>query len=297
MQRYPAAAVTITVAVVLHLLLAGCNGESPVDQDAGLEQDHGVSLLDGSPGSDAQQTEQGGPTPDTGQPPTQDSGGQPQVVPPLGSSSKGSGGGVAPSGKTVTAGGVSFVLIVPSSYQPAAPCRMMIVYSGTEGASMMANNLLQVASYSGLSDVIFAVLDGKTYFGDGQAGAKALDHVRSQYNIDNDRTFLLSESAGTSAGLKLGFALRQSYFAAFWANDVNASAAPLKTAAQLGFAPWGNSGPGGQLTAATTIVNGMKAAGYRLPADAPYSGPGSTTHGSTQQFLAALAFFKGKSRK
>jgi hypothetical protein len=41
----------------------------------------------------------------------------------------------------------------------------------------------------------------------------------------------------------------------------------------------------------------MKAAGYRLPADAPYSGPGSTSHGSTQQFLAALAFFKGKSRQ
>jgi hypothetical protein len=192
---------------------------------------------------------------------------------------------------------VSFVLIVPSTYKPATPTRMMIVYSGTEGASVMAQNLLQVAGYSKLGDVIFAVLDGKVYNGNAQAGAAALDHVRAAYNIDNDRTFLLSESAGTSAGLELGLGLRQSYFAAYWANDVNASASPAKTAAQLGFAPWGNAGPGGQFAAAAAIVKGMKNAGYRLPADAPYSGAGSGTHGSTQQFLAAMAFFNGKSRK
>jgi hypothetical protein len=40
----------------------------------------------------------------------------------------------------------------------------------------------------------------------------------------------------------------------------------------------------------------MKSAGYRLPADAPYSGSGATTHGSPSQFLAALQFFKNKTR-
>jgi hypothetical protein len=160
----------------------------------------------------------------------------------------------------------------------------------------MASNMKTLAAMSGLGDVIFAVLDGPSTFGNGAAGAAALDYVRGKYNVDNDRSYLLSESAGTKAGLQLGLQLRQSYFAAYWANDVNASATPAKNAAALGFAPWGNAGPGGQLAAAQAIVAGMKAAGYRLPADAPYSGAGSTQHGSTQQFMAAIAFFGGKSR-
>jgi hypothetical protein len=219
------------------------------------------------------------------------------VVPPLGGASGGSGGAVAPNGTNVTASGVSFILIVPNTYNAAVPNRAMIVYSGTEGASTMANNLLGVSGMANLSDVIFAVLDGVTYNGDAQAGATALDYVRTHYNISNDHTFLLSESAGTTAGLALGLDLRQSYFAAYWANDVNAAANPTQTAAQLGFAPWGNVGPGGDFSDANTIVNGMQAAGYRLPADAPYSGPGANTHGSTEQFLAAVQFFDGKSRQ
>lgn len=218
------------------------------------------------------------------------------VVPPMGGSSGGAGGSTAPSGAWASAGTVDYRIIVPSGYLAAVPARLMIVYSGTEGALNMTNNLLGVAGPFGLGDVIFAVLDGVTYNGNGAAGAAVLDDVRSRYNIDNDRTFLLSESAGTTAGLQLGLDLRQSYFAAYWANDVNAQATPVANAATLGFAPWGNAGPGGDFVDANAIVAGMQAAGYRLPADAPYSGTGSGTHGSQDQFLAAIAFFNGKSR-
>ena len=100
--------------------------------------------------------------------------------------------------------------------------------------------------------------------------------------MDNDRTFLLSESAGTSAGLQLGFDLRPSYFAAFWANDVNASATPSRSASALGFAPWGNAGPGGDFADANAIVAGMQSAGYRIAEPAPYGGPGAGTHGASE---------------
>lgn len=219
------------------------------------------------------------------------------VEPPLGGSSGGSGGGFHPQGERVDASGVSIMLIVPGSYSDAVANRLMIVYSGTEGDVQMAQNLFNVASMAGLSDVIFAVLDGVTYNGNGAAGATVLDYVRSNYNISNDETFLLSESAGTTAGFQLGLDLRQSYFAAYWANDVNASASPVLTATELGFAPWGNSGPGGNFTAAQAIVDSMNNAGYRLPADAPYSGEGADVHGSPQQFIAAMQFFDGKSRQ
>ena len=162
---------------------------------------------------------------------------------------------------------------------------------------MMTQNMLQLTAYCGIGDTIVAVLDGVQYNGNGQAGATVLDDVRARYNIDNDRTWLLSESAGTTAGLELGFHVRPSYFAAFWANDVNAADTPSATAAELGFAPWGNSGPGGDYADANTIVSGMEAAGYRLPADAPYSGSGAGQHGSTDQFIAAVEFFAGKSRQ
>lgn len=279
-------------ALLLAGLLPACAGD-PAGGDGATD---GIVVPGDGPGADAARTD--GPHAPDATPPTPDSATPPGVNPPLGGSSKGSGGTAPAGGVTLaTPGGVSYRVIVPAGYAPAAPSAAMIVYSGTEGGAVMTQNLMGVAAPYGLGDVIFAVLDGTTYFGDGQAGADVLDHVRSLYNVDNDRTYLLSESAGTSAGLKLGLDLRQSYFAAYWANDVNASATPKKTAAQLGFAPWGNAGPGGQIALATAIVSGMKAAGYRLPADAPYSGPGATTHGSTQQFLAAMTFFKDKSRK
>lgn len=216
------------------------------------------------------------------------------VVPPLGGSSGGQGGGAAAGELKSTGGGIDFRLIAPGG---AGPHPLMIVYSGVEGGQTMTNNLLQVADFTGTGDFVFAVLDGKTYNGNGAAGADVLDAVRATYDIDNDRTFLLSESAGTTAGLQLGLSLRQSYFAAYWANDVNASATPDLGAAELGFQPWGNAGPGGQFAQADAIVAGMTSADYRIEQPAPYDGPGADQHGSPDQFIAALQWFPGKSRQ
>ncbi len=278
----------VALSGVLLLIFTCCDGAGNDDvMDSGTGGDGGV-LVDANTNADADTNVDAEIEPDAE---------TSAVEPPFGDSSGGTGGVTAPDGSPATADGVSYIIIVPGSYQQTTPNRLMIVYSGTEGGQAMTSNLLQVASYSGLGDVIFAVLDGTTYYGNGAAGATVLDDVRARYNIDNDRTFLLSESAGTSAGLQLGFDLRQSYFAAFWANDVNAQSIPSQTAAELGFAPWGNAGPGGDYPDANAIVAGMQSAGYRLPTDAPYSGTGAGTHGSTEQFLAAVGFFNGKSRQ
>lgn len=221
--------------------------------------------------------------------------GSSKVVPPFGGSSKGSGGTCPVNGTTVTMGGVSFNLIVPGSYSASKPNELMIVYSGVEGRQQMTQNLLQLKGRTGTGSYIFAVFDGRS--SSASHGATVLDELRKKYNIDNDRTYLISESAGTRAGLQLGFDLRQSYFAAFWANDVICSGRPKKNAKELGFRPHGNSGPGGNFSAAKIIVSGMREAEYRLPKDAPYSGPGCGEHGAPQQFEAALKFFPGKSRK
>ncbi len=218
------------------------------------------------------------------------------LVPARGGSSRGTGGGPASGEMRVTSDGISYRLVVPSSYREGTPNGLLVVFSGTEGASTMTMNLRSVGSMVGLADLIYVVLDGPTYFGDGAAGASALDAVRSAYDIDNDRTFLLSESAGTRAGLQLGLDTRQSYFAAYWANDVNAAASPRASAAELGFAPWGNAGPGGDFADANAIVAGMRAAGYRIEEPAPYNGAGSGTHGAPEQFVAALRWFVGRSR-
>jgi hypothetical protein len=160
----------------------------------------------------------------------------------------------------------------------------------------MTQNLLSVAGPVGLSGFVFAVLDGVEHNGDGEAGARVLDEVRADYDIDNDATVLLSESAGTTAGLELGLRLRQSFFAAYWANDVNSSATPALDAEALCFAPYGNAGPGGDWPDANALVEGMRTAGYRVPPPAPYDGPGCDTHGSPDQFMAALGWFVGKTR-
>lgn len=221
-------------------------------------------------------------------------GGSVQPLLPFGGSSDGSGGPAPADGALQDAGGIQFRLVVPSS--PQKPSPLLLVYSGTEGGAQMTSNLQQVAQVTGTGGFIFAVLDGVDYYGDDGAGATVLDWVRASYDIDNDRTYLLGESAGTTAALKLGFFLRQDYFAAYWANDVNASDTPSKTAAQLGFAPWGQVGPGGQQATAQAIVDAMEAAGYKLPNPAPYAGPGADTHGSPDQFIAAVSWFPGKSR-
>jgi hypothetical protein len=232
--------------------------------------------------------------PDTAVDTLEDDPGTSPVDPPIGGSSGGTGGGAASGETRVTAvGSITYRIIAPGG---AGPHPLMIVFSGTEGGSAMTSNLASTKDYCGIGSFIFAVLDGVDYWENGQAGAYVLDHVRGMYDVDNDRTYLLSESAGTRAGLQLGLDLRQSYFAAYWANDVNASATPTLATSELGFAPYGNAGPGGDWPDANAIVNGMVAAGYRCPAPAPYDGAGSGTHGSTEQFLAALSWFAGKSR-
>ncbi len=216
------------------------------------------------------------------------------VDPPLGKSSGGSGGGPTESAVRTTPSGVTYYVVAPAS---SGPQPLLIVFSGVEGGATMASNLRTLRSYTGTASFIFAVLDGKTYYTSGAPGAAVLDEIRKTYDIDNDRTYLLGESAGTVSALQLGFQLRQSYFAAYWANDVNASGKPMKNASALGFAPYGNAGPGGDFTDAKIIVDAMKAAGYRTPPPAPYDGPGAGTHGSSEQFIAALQWFPGKSRK
>jgi hypothetical protein len=248
---------------------AGPDAESPADAGSGWAQDAAAD----------------------------DAGSSPTVDPPLAGASRGMGGASPVSGDIVTAGRVSYRLIVPSTYSPNTPSALLIVFSGTEGGEQMTRNLLAVADATNTGDFIRAVLDGVQFRGDGAAGGIVLDDLRAKYNIDNDRTYLLGESAGTSAALQLGFHLRQSYFAAYWPNDVNESDAPAMNAAQLGFAPWGQVGPGGAVAIAQQIVDGMRAAGYRLTEPAPYNGPGANQHGSPDQFLAALSWFAGKSRR
>jgi hypothetical protein len=209
--------------------------------------------------------------------------------------SGGDGGATSLNGMTELAGNVTYRLLVPAS--PAKPAPVLIVFSGTEGGATMASNLSQVATATGTSGFIRAVLDGVVYNGNGAAGATVLDDVRAKYDVDNDRTYLLSESAGTTAGLALGFSLRQSYFAAYWVNDINAQASPSENASQLGFAPWGQVGPGGDFGDANAVVAAMQAASYRLPNPAPYAGTGAGTHGDPNQFIAAVSFFPGKTRK
>ncbi|TET34469.1 MAG: hypothetical protein E3J72_14210 [Planctomycetota bacterium] len=226
-------------------------------------------------------------------------GGGGNVSIPFGQSSNGTGGDTGVNSLT-TSSGVNYNVIVPSSYGESTPNEFLIVYSGSEGGSVMTNNLVSMRSRTGVSSFIFAVLDGPTYRGNGQAGADVLGDVRAKYNIDNDRTYLLGESAGSTGAAELGFNIGQSYFAAYWANDIVSSMSgygPSKTASELGFAPWGNVGPGGQMGVAGQLVAAMRDAGYRLPSDAPYSGPGSTQHGAIPQLEAALSFFLGKTRQ
>ncbi len=249
----------------------------------------GTGTSAGTTGSGGSTTDSGGGT--TGMGTT----GGGSLEPPAGGSSGGSGGGAA-SGevRTTDMGNVTYRVIAPAG---AGPHPAMIVYSGTEGGAAMTSNLSMVKDFAGLGDVVFGVLDGVTYNGDAQAGALVLDQLRADYDIDNDRTYLLSESAGTSAGLQLALSLRQSYFAAYWANDVNAQASPQLDAAALGFAPWGNAGPGGNFADANAIVSSMMGKGYRFDGPSPYDGPGAGTHGSTEQFVAAMQWFAGKSRQ
>jgi hypothetical protein len=293
--------ITTAVLALFWVFLASCAGDggddTGADSDADSDSDSDADS-DSDTDTDADSDSDSDSDTDSDADTDTDSDG---LIPPAGASSGGSGGGSYPDGTTLTADGVTYRLIVPSSVDD--PAAFMVVYSGTEGGATMMQNVLQFvdADYAGMGSIVVGILDGTDYFSDGASGAAdgevMIDDVRSKYNIDNDKTCLLSESAGTTSGLVLGFDARQSYFAAFWVNDVNAVDTPGQTADELGFAPWGNAGPGGDYADADAIVAGMEAAGYRLPADAPYSGAGSDTHGSTDQFIAAISFFEGKSRQ
>jgi hypothetical protein len=266
------------------------SGEGTSSSDGGASTTGGSTVA--STTTDASDTTDAA---DTTQSSSSESGDPGALDPPAGGSSGGSGGGAAGGDVRVTdRGGISYRVIAPGD---AGPSPAMIVFSGTEGGATMTSNLMMVADFTGNGEVVFGVIDGVQYNGDGQAGAYVLDQLRADYDIDNDRTYLLSESAGTTAGLELGLSLRQSYFAAYWANDVNASATPMLDAATLGFAPYGNAGPGGDFPDADAIVAGMDAAGYRTPDPAPYDGAGSGTHGDPNQFVAALQWFPGKTRQ
>jgi hypothetical protein len=292
------------IGLVWVVLLGSCGGgegdtgaaTSPFMPTSSMGTDDGSgtgSASDDGPGTSAGTTSLDGTTGDDSGP-GDSSGGGSMLDPPAGGSSGGSGGGAASGDVRMTPTGVTYRVIAPGD---AGPLPAMVVYSGTEGGATMTSNLSMVAGPTGNGGTLFAVLDGVDYYGDGGAGAEVLDHIRAQYDVDNDRTYLLSESAGTSAGLELGLELRQSYFAAYWANDVNASLSPLLDAAALGFAPFGNAGPGGDFADADAIVGGMEAAGYRTPEPSPYDGPGAGQHGSPDQFIAALQWFPGRTRQ
>ena len=225
---------SLILSFVALAALAGCDqddGYTVPDGDAVSEPDGApdVSIPDGS-----EDPVDEPPPDDPVADPVEDDPGTAVLDPPAGGSSGGSGGAAASGETRVTGSGVSYHLIAPSG---AGPHPLMIIYSGTEGGAMMTSNVQSVMAYCGISHFIFGILDGVVYRGNASAGADVIDHIRGMYDVDNDRTYLLSESAGTTAGLALGLDLRQSYFAAYWANDVNASATPARTAAELGFAP------------------------------------------------------------
>lgn len=313
-------ALSYRLLLPLCLVLSNCSLGSftfPINYDAGIRRDFaGADLtgFDGDPfepifedfaGSVRDFSSGGGPV-------DMSTGGGPVdlgpidpglAVPPIGQSSNGSGGAHPRSTSGSQGRMYNYIINVPSGYQ-GSPFPLMIVYSGQEGAVQMSNNL---SNLGGCSDKICVILDGRNYNmgnhnGGATDGAALLDQMRSQYNVDNDRTYLLSESAGTLAGYVLGYSTRQSYFAAYWANDISGgTAAPVKNAAQLGFRPWGQVGPGGQQTNAQTMVSDMRNQGYQLDNVSPFQCSGTVpppcTHGeTTQQFPAAVQWFDGKSR-
>ncbi|TET38294.1 MAG: hypothetical protein E3J72_03525 [Planctomycetota bacterium] len=275
----------IVIAVAFGLIVAtpGCGGSHKSGRSGG-----------GSPGGGGTGTGTGGGTGGGG-----GGGGGGNVSLPFGGSSGGTGGSGSGNGLT-TSSGVSYNLIVPSSYGEGSPNEFMVVYSGNEGVGTMTSNLYSIPTRTGTSHYIFAVLDGPTYGTSGQPGSDVLDEVRASYNINNDMTYCLGESRGTGGAANLAFELRQDVFAAYWANDITQAISahhPAQTASELGFAPWGNAGPGSQVALAQQVVQEMRDAGYQLPDDAPYSGPGYMDHGSIDQLEAALSFFVGKSRQ
>jgi hypothetical protein len=269
-------------------------GESTTPTSEGDPPPDDVDVDDGAAASDEGSSVGSSGSSESSSDESSSGGGGPALDPPAGGSSGGSGGGPIDAELVSTPSGVMYRLIAPAD---PGPLPFLLVYSGTEGSQPMSINLLSFRGMTGTEGFVFAVLHGVEYYGDTQAGIDVIEDVRAHYDIDNDRTYLMSESAGTITGLSLGLDLRQSYFAAYWANDVNTAATPTRSADELGFAPWGNAGPGGQYELAGAIVDGMRGAGYRIEDPAPYDGPGAGTHGDLEQLVAAIAWFPGKTRQ
>jgi len=161
----------------------------------------------------------------------------------------------------------------------------------------MTMNLLSVSSVHGHGRLHLRRARRRAVQRNGNAGATVLDDVRAKYNVDNDRTYLLGESAGTSAAEKLGFTIRQSYFAAYWANDVNAVAAmPKDNAAALGLRP----GPGGAgRGAGDRTADRLVHAGRRLPPPQPGAVRRARREPArrSQPVHLAISWFPGKMRQ
>jgi hypothetical protein len=240
-----------------------------------------------------------------------------QLVPPRGQSSGGTGGpgGLNGTLQRTANGAAEYYLFSPNGYK-GAPTPFLLVFTGVEGAVRQSaggitsplpgeTDFLRIwIPQVGLSNFVIAILDTPAYYQRGiryealaQLGEQVMDDVRAKYNIDNDRTCLLGQSMGTHAGEAMGFHMRQSYFAAYYLNDVVRVDAPERNAAQLGFAPSSQVGPGGAFNTANQLVANLRAGGYRLPAVAPYNGPGADQHGSPAQLMEAYRFFAGKVRQ
>lgn len=220
------------------------------------------------------------------------------IQPPRSASSRGSGGGTAPTGSFVTVGAVQYALIVPSAYRATQATPLVIVLAGAQGAAALSNALLLNAASVGPSGAIIAVVDALLYVDAAGAAAQMLDDVRARYNVDNDRTYLLGDAEGVAAAFELGLQRRQSWFAALWGNDLVAVplSRPARSAAEVGVAPWANVSPGGLTVFARQVIAALRAGGYRLPDDAPYGGSGAATRGSAAAQQAALRFFANKVR-
>ena len=132
---------SIILSFALFAALAGCDQDSDYtipDGDVASEPDGttDVTVPDGTedPSDD---TAPGDPAAD----PVEDDPGSTTLDPPAGGSSGGTGGTAASGETRVTGSGVSYHLIAPSG---AGPHPLMIVYSGTEGGSMMTSTVQSV---------------------------------------------------------------------------------------------------------------------------------------------------------
>lgn len=159
----------------------------------------------------------------------------------------------------------------------------------------MKNNLRQLAPSAGIGNHIIAVLDGRS--ARASDGVDVLAQLRGWYNVNNNAVKVLTESAGTREGLTFALRTAQADICATWANDPVAVVTPSKTAAELGFTPYGSAGAGGQSSSDTSrarqIVDGMKAKNYNTT-DA-YIDPNSG-HGTVNGLIEGLKYLAPKSK-